>query len=321
MLGSLIAWKMLTRPSTVNFEDVADKIVHAENSHFVEVDGAEIHFQEFGDTTKPHLILIHGFTASVYVWKTVAPMLADEGFHVIAVDLVGFGYSEKPSWFDYSIASQARMISRLMNRLGIGTATIIGSSYGGAVALTLALDYPERVEKLVLVDAVINNEPKNHPLMRLAAIPGIGEVMTPFLIDSRSFMKIRMQSTLSPANHHLITRERIESVIRPLSAADGHNSVLQTSRNWNADRIEHDAHLINHPTLILWGEEDTVIPLRNAEKLYNSIVHSRLVVLKNCGHLPQEEKPELFVALVNEFCRDRKGRIEATKSEEMRLEG
>jgi pimeloyl-ACP methyl ester carboxylesterase len=95
---------------------------------------------------------------------------------------------------------------------------------------------------------------------------------------------------------------------------------LQTSRNWDADRIEHDAHLINHPTLIIWGEEDTVIPLHNAEKIYNSIIHSRMVVLKNCGHLPQEEKPELFTVLVSEFCRDRKGRIESAKSDGMRIE-
>ncbi|MBK8151415.1 MAG: alpha/beta fold hydrolase [Acidobacteria bacterium] len=89
-----------------------------------------------------------------------SPKLADAGFHVVALDLIGFGYSEKPAWFDYSIQSQARMISRFMDRLGIGTATLVGSSYGGAVVLTVALDYPERVEKLVLVDAVINDEPK-----------------------------------------------------------------------------------------------------------------------------------------------------------------
>src|SRR5439155_25658072 len=128
-----------------------------------------------GDAAKQPIILIHGFTASVYVWKTVAPMLADAGFRVIAVDLIGFGYSEKPSWFDYSIQSQARMISRFMNRLGIGRATIVGNSYGGAVALMLTLDYPESVEKLVLVDAVCNDSPKNHPIMRLTSLRGVGE--------------------------------------------------------------------------------------------------------------------------------------------------
>jgi pimeloyl-ACP methyl ester carboxylesterase len=320
-LGAAVAWKMLSRAATVDWEKVSDKVIHSEHSHFVEIDGATVHFQEFGDAANPTLLLIHGFTASAYVWKTVAPVLADEGFHVVAVDLIGFGYSDKPSWFDYKITSQARMISRFMNRLGIGRATVVGSSYGGAVALTLALDYAERVEKLVLVDAVINDEATNHPIMRLAKIPGLGEVITPFLIDSKAFMKMRMQGTLAPANHQLITKDRIESIIRPLKAKDGHNAVLRAGRNWDANRIERDAHLVNQPTLIIWGEEDGVIPIHCGESLYSSILNSRFVVLKNCGHVPQEEKPELFVQLVNSFCHDKKGRIDTAESDEMRLEG
>ncbi|HEY0457519.1 MAG TPA: alpha/beta hydrolase [Pyrinomonadaceae bacterium] len=319
-LGALVAWKLLARDATVHWETVSGKVIHSENSHFVEIDGATVHYQEFGDRNNPTLLLIHGFTASVFVWKTVAPMLAGEGFHVVAVDLIGFGYSDKPSWFEYTIAAQARMISRFMDRLGIGRASVVGSSYGGAVGVTLALDYAERVEKLVLVDAVINDEATNHPIMKLAKIPGLGELLTPFLIDSKLFMKFRMQGTLAPANHHLITPERIESVIRPLSAKDGHNAVLKAGRNWDANRIEEDAHLVNQPTLIIWGEEDTVIPIHNGESLYNSILNSRFVVLKNCGHVPQEEKSELFTTLVSEFCHDRKRRIDVSSSDEMRLE-
>src|SRR5258708_37566753 len=151
-VGAAVAVKLLARAGSVNWEDVAEKVAHSDHSHFVMVDGARMHYQEFGDESKPPIILIHGYTASVYVWKTTAPTLAEAGFHVIAVDLLGFGYSEKPSWFDYSIQSQARQVSRFMNRLGIGRAVIVGSSYGGAVASMIALDYPERVEKLVLVD-------------------------------------------------------------------------------------------------------------------------------------------------------------------------
>ena len=120
--GAVIAWKLLSRANEVAWEDFADEIHHAENSHFVEVDGATVHYQEFGDCANPTLILIHGFTASTYVWKTVAPRLAEENFHVVAVDLLGFGFSDKPAWFEYSIAAQARMIERFMDRLGIGRA-------------------------------------------------------------------------------------------------------------------------------------------------------------------------------------------------------
>ncbi len=318
--GAAVAVKLLTRPNSVDWEKVSASVPHSDRSRFLQVDGARIHYQEFGDTTNPTIILIHGYTASVYVWKTAAPMLADAGLHVIAIDLLGFGYSAKPASFDYSIQSQARMVSRFMNRLGIGKATIAGSSYGGAVAATIALDYPERVEKLVLVDAVINDGVKNHPILKLAAIRGIGEVITPFLADSRLFLRFRMHGTLAKANHHMITKERIDSIRRPLKAADGHRSLLATSRNWSANRIEQDAHLINHPTLIIWGEEDNVIPIRNGYKLHDAILNSRFVVLKDCGHVPQEERSEIFTELVMEFCRDRKGQIEEREGDEVRVQ-
>jgi 2-hydroxymuconate-semialdehyde hydrolase len=318
-IGAAVAVKMLTRAKSVRWDDVSDLIPHSENSHFVQVDGARVHYQEFGDASKPTIVLIHGYTASLYVWKTVAPMLADAGFHIVALDLLGFGYSEKPSWFDYAISSQARVVARFMNRLGIGRATIIGSSYGGAVAATLALDYPERVEKLVLVDTVCNDNLKNHPILKLAAVPGVGEALTPFLIDSRAFQRYRMRGTLAPANHELITDERVEGILRPLTAADAHHSLLATSRAWSACRIEQDAHLINQPTLIIWGADDKVIPPDDGHRLHDSILHSRFVILKDCGHIPQEEKSDLFVELVTEFCRDRKGRLKSS-DEANRLE-
>lgn len=319
-IAAAVAVKMLTRARTVVWDEVADKVPHSEHSHFINVDGARVHFQEFGERASPPLILIHGYTASLFVWHKVAPMLADAGFHVIAIDLVGFGYSEKPSWFEYTIDAQARMISRFMNRLGIGRAVIVGSSYGGAIAMTLALDYGPSVEKLVLIDAVCNDEVLSHPILRLASIPGVGEVITPFLVDSRAMLRFRMRGTISPANHYLITKERVATVRRPLIAADAHHSVLATSRNWHAKRIEQDAHLINQPALIIWGEQDTVIGIHNGYNLHDSILNSRFVILKNCGHVPAEEKSELVSELVTEFCRDKKGRIEVTDSEEMRLE-
>ncbi len=319
-VGAAVAVKMLTRAKSVVWEDVAPLIPHAEHSHFVNVDGARVHYQEFGDASKPTILLIHGYTASLYVWKTVAPMFADAGFHVVAVDLLGFGYSEKPSWFDYAITSQARMVARFMNRTGIGQAIIVGSSYGGAVAATLALDYPERVSKLVLVDTVCNDNLKNHPILKLAGIPGIGEALTPFLVDSRAFQRYRMRGTLAPANHSLITDERVEGILRPLTAADAHHSLLATSRAWSANRIGQDAHLISHPTLIVWGEDDKVIPVDDGHKLHASILHSRMVVIKNCGHVPQEEKSDIFAELVTEFCRDRKGRLESKDNEDLRME-
>lgn len=320
VLGSLIAWKFLKRKDEIVWDDVAENVVHSEHSNFVEIDGMHVHYQEFGEISDPTLLLIHGYTASTYVWHSVAPVLAESGFRVVAVDLIGFGYSSKPSWFDYSIASQARVVSRFMNRLGIGRATLIGSSYGGAVASTITLDYPERVEKLVLVDAVCNDDAaKDNPLLNFVKIRGIGEFIVPFFSDSKLFAKFRMQNTMSPENYHLITDERIDSVMRPLNAKDGHHSVLATARNWNACRIQEDAQYINQPTLIIWGEKDLVIPIHNGYKLHDAILNSRFVIFRECGHVPQEEKPKLFAEVVTDFCRNSKGHLEITESDQMKF--
>ena len=302
--GAAVAVKFLTRPASAEWEAAAPSVPHSDRSKFVQVDGIRVHYQEFGNPAGPPVLLIHGYTASIFVWHAAAPLLGNEGFRVIAVDLVGFGYSEKPRSFDYSIDSHARVIARLMDRLGIGRAHIVGSSYGGAVAMTLALDHPERVDKIVLSDAVFNDEPKSHPVLRLAEVPVIGELITPFLVDSKMFLRRRMRKTLSPANHHLITTERVRSVQRPIAAADGHHSVLATSRNWRAKRIERDAHLIEQPTLLIWGHEDRVIPLALGRALHRAIPGARLAVIRKCGHVPQEEKSEIFAGLVSEFCRE-----------------
>ena len=157
-------------------------------------------------------------------------------------------------------------------------------------------------------------------ILRLARMRGLGEVASAFLTGSEYFSKMRMGDTLAKDSYHLITDERVKALTLPLSAADGHNSVLATARNWNANRIEEDAHLINQQTLIIWGEEDTVIPIRNGEKLHQSILNSRMVVFRKCGHVPQEEYPEGFVQVVTDFCNDKKGKIETRGNDRIILE-
>jgi pimeloyl-ACP methyl ester carboxylesterase len=129
-----------------------------------------------------------------------------------------------------------------------------------------------------------------------------------------------MRGTLSSANHDLITDERIANVLRPLTAADAHHSLLATSRNWRAKRLEMDAHLIEQPTLLIWGEDDMVVGIHNGYSLHDKILHSRFVVLRNCGHVPAEEKSDVVTELISEFCHDKKGRIKGRTSDEARLE-
>lgn len=306
-ITGFVVWKVLSRIDTIDWDAVNKYVPHSDKSNFITVDGIRMHYQRFSnEAARKTIILIHGYNSSCLVWKTVAPLFAEKGFEVIAVDLIGFGFSQKPDWFEYSIDSQARMLIRFMNRIGLGKAIVIGSSYGGAVAASMALDYPERIEKLILVSPVCNNKPLSHPLMRMARVPVLAEVISALLVDSRSFIKWRMKNALSPSNYGLISKERIEMLRMPIRAKDSQSALIATARRWDANRIQEDAHLISQPTLILWGEDDKVIDISNARRLYEDILNSRLVIFKNCGHLPQEEKPNDFVEVVTSFLSDRK---------------
>jgi pimeloyl-ACP methyl ester carboxylesterase len=263
-----------------------------------------VHYQEAGAAGAPPVLLIHGFCASNFVWNESLVPLSDAGFRVIAPDLMGFGFSGKPGEGHYTIETQARMIIGLMDALGVERATLVGSSYGGAISAVCALDYEERVERLVLVGAVSNDEIVRRPLMRFAATPLVGELLAPVLLEARQFVKHRLRTTYAAQNGYLLDDTRVAAHRLPLRAAATHRAILRTIRGWSATRIEREASRIRQPTLLVWGAQDDAVPLLYGEQLHRLIKGSRLFVFPNCGHLPQEERPDEFASLVAEFCRD-----------------
>jgi pimeloyl-ACP methyl ester carboxylesterase len=299
--SAAVAAKLLSRPRDVEWREHAGRIAHAEYSWFAQVDGVRVHHQDAGPENGPAIILIHGFCASTLVWSEVFLPLASAGFRVIAVDLLGHGFSEKPKDGEYTIEAQARMVLRLMDQLGIERATLAGSSYGGAIAASIALDYPERVEKLVLVGSVINNEATKQPLLRLAGAPFVGNIISPLLLDSRWMVRRRLKKIFSEGAIQLFDEKRMDARHLPLKAASTHHAILQSLRRWKAERIERDAHLIKQPTLLIWGEQDNDTPLRLGKHLHDSMPDARLIIFRRCGHLPQEEYPQEFAELVKGF--------------------
>ncbi|HEY1402585.1 MAG TPA: alpha/beta hydrolase [Pyrinomonadaceae bacterium] len=301
--GGALALKLLTRPEDVEWGEHRERLHHAERSRFAEIEGVRVHYQEAGDPNAPAMLLIHGFCASNFVWNEALVPLAEAGFRVVAPDLVGFGFSGKPGGGEYTIEAQARIIVGLLDALGIERASLVGSSYGGAVAAVCALDYAERVERLVLVGAVSNDEIIRRPLLRLAATPLMGELLAPVLLDARRFVKNHLRKTYAAQNGYMLDTARITAHQRPLRASATHRAILCTLRNWRATRIEREAARIIQPTLLVWGAHDRDVPLRCGERLHELIAHSRLFVFADCGHLPQEERPREFVSLVGAFCR------------------
>lgn len=301
IVAGAVATKLLTRPRDVSWPDSINLIYHAEHSWFTIIDGVRIHYQEAGDEKAPPMILIHGFISSNLVWNEVFLPLAKAGFRVIAPDLPGYGYSEKPRDGEYTIAAQARAVLGLMDQMGIERATIVGASYGGAVAAMMALDCPERVARLVLVGAVTNDEPKKKLLLRLASVPILGDIATPLFLGSRWILRKRTEEVYRRLGYPLDER-KLEARHHLLETSNTHHAMIRTVRRWSANRISRDAHLIRQPTMLVWGEEDTHIPISQAFKLRDAIPNSRLIVFRRCGHLPPTEYPEKFVEVVAEFC-------------------
>jgi pimeloyl-ACP methyl ester carboxylesterase len=298
----VIAGKLLLRPRDADWHKCRDVVFHSECSRFIDVDGVRVHYQEAGDEHAPALVLIHGFASSTLVWSKVFLKLAEAGYRVIASDLLGYGYSAKPRNGEYTIAGQAKLLTRLLDKLGIPRAIFVGSSYGGAVAATCALDYPDRVEKLILVGTVNDNRPLAFRLMRLFGSPLFGDVVSPLLIGSRRLLRRRMKQVYD-RHEWVLDERRVDARHLPLRAAGTQRAIIRTVRGWDAERISRDAHLITQPTLLLWGENDQEIPLADGERLHADIPNSRLKVFLECGHLPHEEYPEAITNVVIDFCK------------------
>lgn len=300
LAAGAIATKLLTRPRDVSWPESINLIPHPEYSWFTSINGVRVHYQETGDENAPAVVLIHGFISSTLIWSDVFLPLA-AGFRVIAIDMPGYGYSDKPADGQYTIDWQAHTIVSLLDRLEIDTATIVGASYGGAVAATIALDYPERVERLVLVGTVSNDDILKQPMVRVARLPLVGDLVTPLYLGSRWVLRKRIadmyrRNGLPLDEHKLAARHHL------LATANVHRAMLRSMRRWSAERISGEAHLIRKPTLIVWGEADSHVPLSDGLRLRDRIPGSRLVVFRNCGHLPPAEQPERFIDVLTQFC-------------------
>jgi pimeloyl-ACP methyl ester carboxylesterase len=253
----------------------------------------------------PPLVLVHGITSSAETWKDVVPLLA-EHYTVIAPDLMGHGRSAKPRG-DYSLGAYASGVRDLIVALGHDRATIAGHSLGGGVAMQFAYQFPERIERLVLVSSGGLGR-QVHLALRSAALPG-AELVLPIL---------------GAAQLH-----RLGGAIGQLAGAVGLRSGpdlreiaagLASFGDWEARRafvhtvrgiIEPGGQRVNAsdrlylaadvPTMLVWGENDPIIPVRHGRRAHDLIPGSRLEVFPEAGHFPHGTDPYRFARVLREF--------------------
>jgi pimeloyl-ACP methyl ester carboxylesterase len=271
---------------------------------FLSIHGNDVAYRHAGDGQV--LLLLHGIAGSSDTWVP-AMRLLQRDHTVIAPDFLGHGASAKPLG-DYSLGNYAAGLRDLLDVLEIERATVIGQSYGGGVALQFAYQFPERCERLCLVDAGGLGREVSW-LLRLVTLPGAEYVLPAvFLAPVRdcgnsilSFLKDRgirsdrasemwrsFGSLTESANRAAFVRT-MRAVIDP-----GGQAVSAMDRLYLAEEM---------PTLIVWGDRDKIIPLSHAYRAHEAIPKSRLEIIEGAGHFPHVEEPHRFVDVLVDFLR------------------
>jgi pimeloyl-ACP methyl ester carboxylesterase len=253
----------------------------------------------------PAIVLVHGITSSSRTWRSVVEPLA-EGHTVLAPDLLGHGRSAKPRG-DYSLGAYASGLRDLLAVLRIPRATVVGHSLGGGIAMQFAYQFPERVERLVLVDSGGLGEEVSLAL-RAATLPG-AEVVMPFLFTpvsravGRTASKVLGRVGLRANANVRGLAEGLDS----LGDGDARRAFVHTARSVidpRGQRIDARDRLYlseGVPTLLIWGERDRIIPLAHGVRAHELMPHSRLEVFPGAGHFPFNDDPERFAGVLGDF--------------------
>lgn len=236
----------------------------------IEIDGSTLYYQEAGEG--PPLILIHGLSGSGRWWRQNVNFLAQE-YHVYVIDLIGFGHGRRQR---FDLHRMAQIIAQWMDALDLDRATLIGHSMGGFIAADLASNHPEMVERLVLVDAVALPLGRSDSQIAVGLIRALFEMPTNFL---------------------------------PILAGDafraGPRTIWRAARALLSSDISARLNRIQAPTLVVWGQNDWLVPLQIGVRIYDRLDDARFVVLSHAGHNPMWDRPDAFNGVLDDFLHDR----------------
>jgi pimeloyl-ACP methyl ester carboxylesterase len=252
------------------------------------------------------LLLIHGFGTNIFTWRRVAPALARD-HRVITVDLKGFGQSDKPFDERYAPADQAELLVQLIEDRDLHDVTLVGHSFGGGVALLLALQADERlkgrISKLVLLDTIAY--PQNVPVFfKLLSVPVMSQLGVRVAPSS---WQIEVALKIAYFDDSKIDPQEVEAYALPMQSAAGKHAIIYSARQIMPDDLEQISARYNSitlPTLILWCDHDRIVPLDIGLKLRRAMPNSTFSLVSDCGHMPQEEQPEATLRLIRRFLGD-----------------
>lgn len=270
---------------------------------YLSVHGHKLAYKRAG--SGPAILLIHGMAGSASTWSAVFDRLAAH-FTVLAPDLPGHGKSEKPRG-DYSLGAFAGVLRDFLLAMDVERATLVGQSLGGGVAMQLAYQHPEVCERLVLVNSGGLGDDVM-PILRALTLPGAGLVVPIFaqrrirsVIEgaTRAIEKVGLRPSpevveMWKAYTSLIDPDTRTAFLATLRSVVDHRGQRVSAMN----RLYLAADV---PTLIIWGDQDHVIPVRHAHESHDAIPHSELEIFEGSGHFPHCDDPERFAASVKRF--------------------
>lgn len=266
--------------------EVLDPIEVKTNGTFVDIgDGIYVHYKEYGQGEP--LLLIHGYTSSSYTWTDVAPELAKH-YRVITPDVVGFGLSSKPVDGNYNYEGFSNYMVAFLDKIGLDKVYIAGNSMGGGISIQFALDHPERVKKMVLIDSAGISHGRKPIIFGILSTPVInsffGSLNSPFF----TAISFRLMAFYDDS---LVTPEKAEAYFQPFRTKGALNAAARTMKENDWGELEEQFAEISVPTLIIWGDKDAIIAPPIAYVFNKKIPGSTLLMLEKCGHMPQEEMP------------------------------
>lgn len=306
LMAALVLVGPLAVPVGPQAEALPSSALADPDSRFVTLNAVRVHYKEQG-AGRVTLIFIHGLGASTFTWAQVLPALAPTA-RVLAFDRPGFGLTSRPlpgEWIGlnpYSPEGQVELTLDLMDELGVEQAVLVGNSAGGTLAAQVALAAPQRVQALVLVSAaiyqgggtpemlapVLSSPQAQHlgPLVGRAFISNLPQFLTSFWADP---------SRLTP--------EIVAGYQKPFRAERAEAGFWQVVAASRATNLAPRLAGLTMPTLVVTGAQDTTVPVAQSEQLARDLPNAQLVMLPNCGHLPQEECPAALAEALVAFVR------------------
>jgi len=278
------------------------QLVDDPDGQFITLQGVNVYYEDKGDPEAPVVMLVHGLFGSTEVWRYNVDALADAGYRVIAYDRPGFGLSDKTESFNYAMDNQIDLMAQLMDALNVESAFVVGHSAGGNVAAHFTAKYPQRVEKLVLVDAAVL---AGGPPAFVGAIVALPPVWRWGRIGLQAyFTRANLEDGLGAfyVDPSFLTQADYDSYWRAFQTPGWDVGLLALTRDGGGALLSESAiRAIDTETLILWGDQDTVTPLSQGQTLDEWLPQSTLTVIENAGHQPFEESAERFNDIVITF--------------------